>query len=1239
MWTEIMKKALRQLLTLLVLSLLVGGTYSSDQPTGPVPGKFIVKLTRKADPNRLAQALTKENRLEKLSRLKVKSHLIGSESWERFYVFYDPNQAASTADVVATLGKGNVEYVEPDYYLEFFDWPTDALFSHQWYLHNTGQEYFGIVRVPGDSNDVLTLKSGTPDKDVRLVHQYDNPPSETTKVVVAIVDTGVDPTHPELEGRFWSNPDEIPGNGIDDDHNGYVDDTLGYDVSGDIIDFFNPIGDNDPTDEHGHGTHIAGIVAANADGQGVVGIAPWAQVMAVKIRPNATSAVGAAGLMYAVNAGAQVINVSWGTPFESAVLREAIDFARHNGVLICIAPGNTGDNTLFYPAAFDSTFVVAAGNSDGYMTDFSTYGAHIDIVAPGLDILSLRAAGTDMYAPFPSREPEVRIIDSLYYLADGTSMATPMAVGAAALFLSFRPDLTLSELEEVLLYGATDMIDPLHNGDTLIGPDTISGYGYLNIDSSLFLLEHGGLHITEPVRRSRYTSDFPIKIAPVAGYSGSWRLEYSVGLGSQEWQFLAEGNSVPADSLIYIFTDTTVEGYINLGVIDKFGSSQITNLVYVRQNKAEITSPLSGQELDYHIPVYGSAYGPDFDSMAIFSRHEGGALVHLFSSTGEFFDSLMYGWSLSGTDTGNFTAYLFGYFASDSMIDSVSVRVKAVFAAGWPQPLGDRGGMTPVCSDLNHDGIKELAVGTRNGLFLFKGDDGTIVDGFPVLPAQDMCCVPAIYDVDGDGQDEIICTNDNGIHVFKYDGSYASGWPQKCFTGMIAYEYAYPNPVVRQLRWDTLGNATPDSGILIINKYGEILAYRFNGDSYFYSLGGLFTTMDARISEAYGVGGWTSPFVTAANLNGDDLFEVVASFTSPYPHTGLGLFQGANGQPAFGMDSSLVVNIRNVYGTVLADLNGDELPEIITAGYDTIFMPHLWVKTNGVDDLPGWPVDLPEVRDWIGSYPIAADLDLDGTPEILCTFFEYDIAALYIFKADGTPYLQREGRPAGEAFLEPVTFGTPTVANLTGDEYPEIIIRSGYIMPGTGPERVYILDHLARPLPGWPISTPARTAQVFSTRYAPLVDDIDGDGLVELVLISDGNELLVWNFDAFIDDGYNTGHFLMDNLNSNILPPSRIPTGVDDDHPILPASMALYQNYPNPFNPRTTIRFDLPVRSAVRVDIYNILGQKVATVVDRELRAGRHEIDFDGSGFASGIYFYRLKAGESVGTKKMLLIK
>ncbi|MFQ6007652.1 MAG: T9SS type A sorting domain-containing protein, partial [Candidatus Zixiibacteriota bacterium] len=457
--------------------------------------------------------------------------------------------------------------------------------------------------------------------------------------------------------------------------------------------------------------------------------------------------------------------------------------------------------------------------------------------------------------------------------------------------------------------------------------------------------------------------------------------------------------------------------------------------------------------------------------------------------------------------------------------------------------------------------------------------------------------------------------------------------------GQIPYEYGFPNPVVTQFRWDSPPQAVPDSGILIINKRGEILAYRFNGDSYFYSMGGLFASMDARVSDAYSMGGGTSPFVTAADLNGDDFIEVVASFTSPYPYTGLGIFQGANGEPAFGMESPIVQNMSWVNGTILADLNGDYLPEIITSGNDSTRLPKIWVKTNGSDDLPGWPIELPDVADWIASYPIAADLDLDGVPEILNTYFEWDISALYIFKADGTPYIQHEGRPIGEAYVQPVTFGTPMVANLTGDEYPEIVMRSGYILPGTGLERVYILDHLAQPLPGWPIITPAHRSWVYSSRYAPLIDDIDSDGLVELVIISDANELLVWNFDASYNDGQNTERFLVDNLNSGILPPWQNPTDVPDGRAFLPASIVLHQNYPNPFNPMTHIRFDLPSRSKIRLSVYNILGQEVAELIDRDLGEGKHEVVFDGSRLASGVYFYRLKADESVLTKKMLLVK
>ena len=265
--------------------------------------------------------------------------------------------------------------------------------------------------------------------------------------------------------------------------------------------------------------------SANSNFLGVSGVAPFAKIMPVKIRPNATTAVGVAGIIYAVNAGAQIINISWGTPFESGLLQEAMEFARLNGVFVAVAPGNTGSNDRFFPAAYDSTFTVGAGHSSGNMTDFSTWGAHIDIVAPGLDILSLRAAGTDMYEA--GGEPEVRIVgaEGLYYLADGTSMAAPMVVGAAAFLRAVRPDLSLAELEEVLKLGAIDLLDPLNQGDSLVGPDTVSGYGYLDLAASYDLLWHGGIHLTSPVRRQRYIDDFAVRIAGVAGYEGSWQLD------------------------------------------------------------------------------------------------------------------------------------------------------------------------------------------------------------------------------------------------------------------------------------------------------------------------------------------------------------------------------------------------------------------------------------------------------------------------------------------------------------------------------------------------------------------------------------------------------------------------------------------------------------------------------------------------------------------------------------------
>jgi subtilisin family serine protease len=1121
------------LLALVFLSGLSGRALAFEQvnqPRGPVPGRYIVKLSERADVNRLSQSLSKDERLSPVTSVP-RAELQGADTWQYYYVYQHQSKSLSEAEVISVFGKENVEFVEQDYYLEWYAWPSDDLFDQQWYLYNTGQSYLGIDRISGSFNDTLAIKSGVAGEDINTSPLYDSPPVDATRVVVAIIDTGVDVLHPELEGAIWRNPGEIPGNGIDDDHNGLVDDTLGWDFSGDSADVFNPQPDNDPTDAVGHGTHIAGIVAAQPDGTGIVGIAPNAEIMAIKMFPNGLASIGAAGIVYAVSSGANVINLSWGSPFQSRILEEALGFARRNGVFVEVASGNTGQDERFYPAAIASAFTVGASNSSGEVTYFSTFGDHIDIVAPGLDILSLRAAGTDMYAD--SYEPGVRIIgsDSLYYLADGTSMAAPMVAGAAARIWAIRPDLSLETLENILRWGARDIVDPFGRGEDFPGPDSVSGWGFLDLHAALQLAGEGGAFIAEPIRRNRYTGDVPIKVAPVAGYDGGWAL-FMAPYESLDWQQIAAGESMPDDSVAYVFTLGDPEGSVRLRLTDDLGGEHITSFVHVRTRRVEITTPAQGAELRFNVGTAAYCYGPDFDSLTLSLGRMGAGSRRVFGSTGEFFDSLLYNHAVSASDTGEMILSLTGFFGGDTVADSVTVNVLSAFSAGWPQRLIGRGAVTPAMADLDNDGFNEIVLGTSAGVQVWTVQGGNVMTqpGFPVGSGEDFQCVPAIYDIDGDGFKEIIATSATGIHAFKYDGSYAAGWPVACTTGRMPYNYGYPTPVIVGL------DHQRDSAIAIINKLGEVLAYRFSGEPYFFSLEGQFAMVNPRISRSWLHGGSSAQVLTADDLDGDGENELVAEYTSMRPYYGLTVFEGRTGRPKFHPTDAVVERIPQAYGFTLADLDGDGLSEVIGLGYDSSFAPFLYVKTMGNQDFPGWPKRIPACDGFIGSYPVVEDLNLDGIPEILVTFFEFDIAYLYIFNADGTPYVERPGRPEGEVLSAGVTLSTPAVANLVGDEYPEIAIRSGYILPGTGTEKLFLLDYMGEPVPGWPIETPAPRSSVFSSRQVPLVADIDGDGLVELALVSDGGQLLVWDFETSSEDGANSTRFLRDNRNSSILP-------------------------------------------------------------------------------------------------------
>jgi subtilisin family serine protease len=246
-----------------------------------------------------------------------------------------------------------------------------------------------------------------------------------TDTVIAVIDTGVALNHDDLVGKFWVNPREIPDNHIDDDGNGYVDDVNGYN-------FYQ--NNNDVSDQNGHGTAIAGILAAQTNnGKGIAGINWNAKLMILK----ALNSLGggeynnvATAIRYAANNGARVINMSFGTYIDSLDLEQAVDYAINKGVTIAAAAGNNSKNQLLYPAAYPAVIGVGAIDGAGYRASFSNYGPNLDVMAPGVNIPSANYIAHDAYTN-----------------NSGTSFATAHVTGLVSLMLARNPVLTPAQAE------------------------------------------------------------------------------------------------------------------------------------------------------------------------------------------------------------------------------------------------------------------------------------------------------------------------------------------------------------------------------------------------------------------------------------------------------------------------------------------------------------------------------------------------------------------------------------------------------------------------------------------------------------------------------------------------------------------------------------------------------------------------------------------------------------------------
>lgn len=273
-------------------------------------------------------------------------------------------------------------------------------------------------------------------------------------VIVAVLDTGADLGHSDLAGQFWVNPHEIPGNGLDDDGNGKIDDINGWRFSHDADDA--PYESNDVNDDHGHGTHVAGIISARGNnGQGIAGMAWGCQLMLVKIldnKGNGYNSEVANGLVYATDNGARLANLSLGGPDPSQIMEDALNYANTHGTLVVAAAGNSGSAVL-YPAAYPSVVAVAATDQNDQRLSFSCHGPEIDLAAPGSLIYSTCRGNR-------------------YCYKSGTSMAAPHVAGLAALLRSQYPSETTEQIRQRLRSSAQDVHSP--------GWDEYTGWGRID---------------------------------------------------------------------------------------------------------------------------------------------------------------------------------------------------------------------------------------------------------------------------------------------------------------------------------------------------------------------------------------------------------------------------------------------------------------------------------------------------------------------------------------------------------------------------------------------------------------------------------------------------------------------------------------------------------------------------------------------------------------------------------------
>ncbi|MCK4311716.1 MAG: S8 family serine peptidase [Candidatus Cloacimonetes bacterium] len=567
------------------------------------------------------------------------------------------------------------------------------------------------------------------------------------EIIVALVDSGVLFDHPDLQNNILINEDEIPDDAIDNDNNGYIDDWRGWDFV-DAPELYSiALGDyteqdNDPTDELNHGTHIAGIIGADANNnEGVCGICWSVKVLVIRSGFNTIGGFGylqdddaAAGIIYAADMGADIISLSWGDLNFSQIIADACYYAYEHGSIIVASAGNEGSTSahlITYPARLSTTISAGAIDSNKQLTSFSSYGPELDLVAPGLSIISTYDTSSG----------------NLYKEQSGTSMSAPFIAGIIALLLSVEPGLNYEQVRGRLISSAIDLGEP--------GFDNVYGNGLVDAYSLLINLTYPEIGITDPPDNAGLSESFDIIGTALA--PNFWR--YSVKYTSAEMPAPLDWDDVDPDILYYYNeVDDDILAHFEISEYFTDGTYQI---------KVEV-STTTNESFDYRRTIHIDQTPPVFkEEYAAYMKRYNDEISEYFIQA--VYDEKVYIDHVSFPETP---------YNSSSMADSIHI-LKII---------------NPYCYSPIDILARNLAgLETRvDSAYYFQQDYTSVnVHGYEqMILGNELAAIRKTYDFDGNGKSEFVALEMEGeiqtLKIFeisnnelitKYDDFPQPFWP------------------------------------------------------------------------------------------------------------------------------------------------------------------------------------------------------------------------------------------------------------------------------------------------------------------------------------------------------------------------------------------------------------------------------------------------------------------------------